>query len=265
MGRLDGKVAIVTGAASGIGTGIVARFVGEGARVLGVDRSQRRLDATRDALGLSEDRVGFYRADVATDHEVEAFVAEALQRFGRLDILVANAGVGGWPSPLAGLDPLQFMETVRINLLGPALLMKHGSPVLAAQGSGSIIVTASLAGQRANSGPIDYSASKAGAISLVQNAAQALGRKGVRVNALCPAGTETPMTRMSFEMLVAAAGSNPLAEINPMRRVGTVEDMVGAALFLASEDARYVNGQFLNVCGGLSAAHPAPAIIVDNL
>jgi NAD(P)-dependent dehydrogenase (short-subunit alcohol dehydrogenase family) len=155
MGRLEGKVAIITGAASGIGAAMVGLFAAEGARVLGVDRSQRRLDITRDALGLDEDRVAFFRADVASEPEIEAFVSDALQRFGRLDILAANAGVGGWPSPIAGLDPIQFMETLRINLLGPALLMKHGSPALTAQKSGSIIVTASIAGQRANSGPVD--------------------------------------------------------------------------------------------------------------
>ncbi|MFN7619301.1 MAG: SDR family NAD(P)-dependent oxidoreductase [bacterium] len=265
IGRLEGKVALITGAAGGIGLAMARRFVAEGAQVFGVDRSQRRLDAALDGFGPGSDRVVFHRADVAEEASVEAFVAAAAERFGGLDVLVANAGVGGWMVPVQGTDVANFMETIRINLVGPMLLIKHGAPRLIARRSGAIIVTASIAGQRANSGPIDYSASKAGVISLVQNTAQSLGRKGVRVNALCPAGTATPMTKPSFDFLEAAVGSNPLAEINPMRRIGAAEDMADAALFLASDESRYINGQALNVCGGLSAAFPAPAIITDSL
>ena len=263
-GRLEGKVALITGVAGGIGLAMAHRFVAEGARVFGVDRSQRRLDAARDGFDAAGS-VAFHRADVAEEASVEAFVAAAAERFGGLDVLVANAGVGGWMVPIQGTEVTDFMETIRINLVGPMLLIKHGAPRLVAQGAGAIIVTASIAGQRANSGPIDYSASKAGVISLVQNTAQSLGRKGVRVNALCPAGTATPMTKPSFDFLEAAAGSNPLADINPMRRIGAAEDMADAALFLASDESRYVNGQALNVCGGLSAAFPAPPIITDHL
>lgn len=263
-GRLEGKVALITGVAGGIGLAMAHRFVAEGARVFGVDRSQRRLDAALDGFDAAGS-VAFHRADVAEEASVEAFVAAAAERFGGLDVLVANAGVGGWMVPIQGTEVDNFMETIRINLVGPMLLIKHGAPRLVAQGAGAIIVTASIAGQRANSGPIDYSASKAGVISLVQNTAQSLGRKGVRVNALCPAGTATPMTKPSFDFLEAAAGSNPLADINPMRRIGAAEDMADAALFLASDESRYVNGQALNVCGGLSAAFPAPPIITDHL
>ena len=193
-GRLDGKVALITGVAGGIGLAMARRFVAEGARVFGVDRSQRRLDAALEGFDHASGHIAFHRADVADEASVEAFVAAAAERFGGLDILVANAGVGGWMVPIQATEVANFMETIRINLLGPMLLIKHGAPRLTAKRSGAIIVTASITGQRANSGPIDYSASKAGVISLVQNTAQSLGRKGVRVNALCPAGTATPMT-----------------------------------------------------------------------
>lgn len=256
MRQLEGKVAIITGAGSGIGRAAMALFLAEGAKVVGSDRSARRMQETAGLVSEHEFDFVAVSGDAAEESHVAELVALAVSRFGRLDIPWANAGVGGTAVPIDMMEAAAFMETLRINLLGPMLLIKHAAPHLRKQKSGSVLVTASIAGQRARSGPIDYSASKAGVINLVQNCATSLGQDGVRVNAICPAGAQTGMTARIFDMLSAAHGHNPIATMNPMGRVGSAEDMARTGLFLASDAASYINGQFINVCGGLSASHP---------
>lgn len=252
MGMLDGKVAIVTGAASGIGLATVRLFLAEGARVVGIDRSAKAIEAVGD-LGPS---VSFECADAAEDATVAAIVARTIEHHGRLDIAHANAGIGGTIAMPEQVDIVALQEAFRVNAIGPMLLIKHAAPHLRRQKSGSIIVTASIAGQRGRSAGIDYSASKAAVLSIVQNSALSLGRDNVRVNALCPSGAETGMTERVFGMLTQGFGSNPIADMNPMGRIGTAEDMAKVALFLASDLSAYVNGQAINACGGLSASHP---------
>jgi len=261
MGRLTGEVAIITGAASGIGRAALELFLAEGARVIGADRSQKRIDETVASLTGQSADFALLAADAAEEAAVQGLVNDAIARFGRPDIVFANAGIGGSIGTVDTLELAQFTETLRVNLLGPWLLIKHAAPHLRAQKSGSVIITASIAGLRGRSGPVDYSASKAGVLSLMQSAALSLARDNVRCNAICPGGVQTNMTRRVFEMLEAANGKNPIAAMNPMGRVGSAQDMAELALFLASDAAGYINGQAINVDGGLSASHPwAPEV-----
>lgn len=260
-GVLSNKVAVITGVGGGIGLESMRLFLEQGAQVVGADRSQRRLDEAAAQLAAHAGCFELVCCDAAEESAVAGLVAQARERFGGLHIAFANAGIGGYIEGPEAIDLAHFSETLRINLLGPVMLIKHAAPVLRTQKAGSILVTASIAGLRGRSAGIDYSASKAAVISVVQNSALSLGRDGVRVNAICPAGSETPMTRRVFEALTSTFGENPVAKINPMGRVGQPQDMANLALFLASDAAAYINGQAINVCGGLSASHPCPTEI----
>jgi NAD(P)-dependent dehydrogenase (short-subunit alcohol dehydrogenase family) len=148
------------------------------------------------------------------------------------------------------------MEVLRVNLIGPFLAVKHASVPMIAQGHGSIVCTASVAGLRANAGGHPYSASKAGVISLVQTTANSLTGTGVRINAICPGLIETGMTRPTFDYARSRGTSDRIGQLNPMLRHGVPSEIAHMALFLASDDASYVNGQAIAVDGGLSSTHP---------
>lgn len=235
-GRLKGKVAIVTGAASGIGKASVALFRQEGATVVGADLAG---------------------ADVACDAGDEAAVRDLVERVvadhGRLDVVFANAGVSGGMATLAVQSESDWAEILRINLIGCALAIKYAAPRMTA---GSIICTASVAGLRSGAGGAAYSASKAGVINLVQNACQQLGGSGIRVNAICPGLIETGMTQTMYDAARERGQGHRIGELNPLRRGGEPVEIARVALFLASDDSSYVNGHALVVDGGLSSSHP---------
>ena len=256
MGRLEGKVALVTGAASGIGRASAKLFASEGAKVVLVDRAASVEDtakAIKDAGGEAVAIVG----DAGSEADVAKAVDTAVSRFGGLDVCYANAGVGATSmAPPLEQTGEQWLELLRINLVGPFLAIKHASKVMRAKGKGSIICTASVAGLRSGAGGPAYSASKAGVINLVQTSAQLLAGTGVRVNAICPGLIETGMTRGVFERARARGTEDRIGQLNPLRRAGQPEEIAGAALFLASDDASYVNGQAIVVDGGLSSSHP---------
>jgi NAD(P)-dependent dehydrogenase (short-subunit alcohol dehydrogenase family) len=240
MARLAGKVAIVTGAASGIGKATVELFRREGATVVGTDVSE----------GAD------IRADAGDEDEVRRFVEQAAGEHGGLDIFFANAGISGGFASIAEQTESDWAEILRVNLIGPFLAVKYAAPVMDRGGGGSIICTASVAGLRAGAGGAAYSASKAGVINLVQSAAQQLAGSGIRVNAICPGLIETGMTRPIYDMARAAGQEQRLGELNPLRRGGEPEEIAQAALFLASDESSYVNGTALVVDGGLSSSHP---------
>jgi NAD(P)-dependent dehydrogenase (short-subunit alcohol dehydrogenase family) len=244
--RLEGKVAIVTGAASGIGKATAALFAQEGARVLAADLNEPE---SRDGI------VGI-ACDAGKDEDVAHLVRSAAARFGGLDIVFANAGISGGLTSLLDQTEQEWAEILRVNLIGPAMAVRHAAPLIKERGGGSIICTASVAGLRSGAGGAAYSASKAGVISLVKTAAQQLTGSNVRVNAICPGLIETGMTEFVYERARAKGQEERLGHLNPLKRGGAPIEIANAALFLASDESSYVNGHALVVDGGLSSSHP---------
>jgi NAD(P)-dependent dehydrogenase (short-subunit alcohol dehydrogenase family) len=239
--RLTGKIAIVTGAASGIGKATVELFRREGAIVVGAD------------VTGSDDVV---QADAGSDADVRRLIDDVVGEHGGLDIMFANAGISGGLASISEQSAEDWTEILRVNLIGPFLAIKHAAPVMRRRGGGSIVCTASVAGLRAGAGGAAYSASKAGVISLVQSAAQQLAGSGIRINAICPGLIETGMTKPIYELARETGQAARIGDLNPLKRGGEPAEIAHAALFLASEESSYVNGQALVVDGGLSSSHP---------
>jgi NAD(P)-dependent dehydrogenase (short-subunit alcohol dehydrogenase family) len=255
MRRLAGKVALVTGAASGIGRASVGLFASEGAAVLAFDRDEARFSETIETASGGA-RVVAWVGDAGSEADVAGAIAEAERAFGGLDVIYANAGISGGLMPLLEQPVTLWEEILRVNLIGPFLAIKHGVPALTRRGGGAIVCTASVAGMRANAAGAPYSASKAGVISLVQTAANALAGTNIRVNAVCPGLIETGMTQGMFTAARARGTEDKIGQLNPTGRAGDPREVAEAALFLASDAASYVNGQALAVDGGLSSTHP---------
>jgi NAD(P)-dependent dehydrogenase (short-subunit alcohol dehydrogenase family) len=240
MARLAGKVAIVTGAASGIGKAAVELFRSEGATVVGADVSE----------GAD------VQADAGAEADVQRLVDQVAREHGGLDIFFANAGISGGWATISQQTAEDWAEILRINLIGPFLAIKYAAPVIAERGGGSIVCSASVAGLRSGAGGAAYSASKAGVINLVQTAAQQLYGTGIRVNAICPGLIETGMTKPMYDIARERGHENRIGELNPLKRGGEPDEIAQAALFLASDESSYVNGTALVVDGGLSSSHP---------
>jgi NAD(P)-dependent dehydrogenase (short-subunit alcohol dehydrogenase family) len=249
--RLAGKVAIVTGAGSGIGRASAIRFAAEGARVICVD-----LKGQNETAAKIGDAAVDVEADAGVEENVQGLVRGAVERFGKLDIFFANAGVSGGLASIFEQTPEDWQEILRINLIGPFLAIKHAAPAMRENGRGSIICTASVAGIRAGAGGPAYSASKAGVINLVTVAATQLAGANIRVNAICPGLIETGMTRSVYEWARAKNKEDQIGRLNPLKRGGVPHEIASAALFLASDESSYVNGHALVVDGGLSISHP---------
>ena len=256
MSVLAGRHAIITGAGSGIGRASALLFAAEGAAVLAVDRDEQAVQETRAQIAAAGGRAEAMAADVGEEAQAAAYVQRAVDAFGSLDIVHANAGVSGGMTPLLEATAELWAEVLRVNLIGAFLAIRHAAPHMVAQGRGAIVCTASVAGLRANAAGAAYSASKAGVISLVQTAAASLAGTGVRVNAVCPGLIETGMTRPLFDAARARGSEGRIGQLNPLQRHGIPQEIAAAALFLASDAASYVNGQALAVDGGLSAMLP---------
>jgi NAD(P)-dependent dehydrogenase (short-subunit alcohol dehydrogenase family) len=255
-GRLAGKRAIVTGAASGIGRASALRFAEEGAAVLVADVAADGLAETREAVEKAGGRVLARVVDASDEAAVAGLVEACIAELGGLEVAYANAGITGANVPLLEATVDDWRRVLDVNLIGPFLVVKHAAPPMREAGGGSIVCTASVAGLRSGAGASAYSASKAGVVSLVQTAANQLAGTGVRVNAICPGLIETGMTRPIFDLARAAGKGHKIGQLNPLRRAGEPVEIANVALFLASDESSYVNGQAFAVDGGLSSSHP---------
>jgi NAD(P)-dependent dehydrogenase (short-subunit alcohol dehydrogenase family) len=255
MNRLEGKVAVVTGGASGIGEGTVRLFAEEGARVVISDVQDARGQKLAEELGPA---TSFYHTDVTQEEEVRAAVAHAVQKFGRLDVMFNNAGFGGVSGPIEDTDMAAYDNTVAVLLRGVVLGMKHAARVMKPQGSGCIISTSSVAGVGIGFGPHVYSAAKAAVIQLTKSVANELGESGIRVNCICPGGIATPIFGKGMGLspeqadLTVELMKVRLAQGQPIKRSGLPADIAEAALWLASDAASFVNGHALVVDGGIT-------------
>jgi len=255
MTDLAGKVALITGAGSGIGRAASLLFTKEGAKLIAVDRTEgvkETVEQVRKAGGTAE----AVMADAGSEKDVIAFIDKAVSSYGRLDAIWANAGVSGGLVPLAEQTVEHWQEVLRVNLIGPFLAIKYSMPHMIKQKSGSIVCTASVAGLKAGASGHPYGASKAGVISLVQTTAYSLSGTGVRINAVCPGLIETGMTRPVFDRAKERGTQDKIGQLNPLKRAGQPHELAAMGLFLASDDASYVNGQAIPVDGGLTASMP---------
>lgn len=254
-GRLDGKVAVVTGGASGMGRATVLRFLEEGAKVIVGDLNETNNKDLMDELTRTgcADRAECMRVDVSSEDDVERMLRFAPERFGRLDVVFNNAGLGGAFGPITETSVEDWDFTFHVLVRGVFLGIKHAARILIEQGEGgSIINTASVAGLCGGNGPQAYSAAKSAVVNLSQSTAVELGEYRIRVNAICPGAILTPLFHQGDPETATEVG----ATLQPWPEVGRGEDIAGAALFLASEDAHFVTGHALSVDGGIMAAGP---------
>jgi len=268
---LEGKVAVITGGTSGIGARTAETFVAEGAKVVIAGRRKERGERLAQKLGPAG---SFIRTDVSQEADVKAMIDHAVARFGRLDCLINNAGRGSQFASIAEVDLEQFDAVIAVHLRAVLAGMKYASRVMAVQGSGSIINIASVNGIRAGLGGHYYSAAKAASIHLTRCAAVELGEKGIRVNSISPGmiatgafgkyGGMQPDEADDHPEIAEAAIASVLPRWQPLHRVGHVDDIAQAAVFLASDASRFITGHNLVVDGGISAGWPIGAVRPDR-
>jgi NAD(P)-dependent dehydrogenase (short-subunit alcohol dehydrogenase family) len=248
MGRLDNKVAVITGAASGIGRAAAIRFAAEGAAVVVADLNIDGGEATVRECREHGGRAVFQKTDVSAEADIKSMIARAVAEFGRLDITFNNAGFVGALGPLEDISAENWDRTHAVLLRGVFLGIKYSIVEMRKAGGGSIISTASIAGMRGGRGPTVYSAAKAGVINLTHCAAVELGKDRIRVNCICPGGIVTPITgdRVSDR-------EQALEQSQPIRRAGQPDDIAAMALFLASDESEWVTGAAMLVDGGFMA------------
>ncbi|KAL8743831.1 MAG: hypothetical protein Q9190_003856 [Brigantiaea leucoxantha] len=268
--RLRGKVAIITGANSplGIGRATAHQYVQNGVRALYIcDAISTHLPAIADELrslspASTATEIRWQKIDAADENDVKRLIEDAVTRYGRLDIFFANAGIVGTNVGFADISNDAFMEVLRVNVLSVFLAFKYASKAMLLTSAakptpqGSLLATASVAGLRSNAGGTEYSASKAAVVSLVQTTCYQLAGTNIRCNAICPGLIETGMTSMMYEAARKRGTEAKIGQLNPMQRGAVADEVARVALFLASEEASYVNGQAWAVDGGLSAGHP---------
>ena len=256
MGRLSGKVAVVTGGASGIGRSTVELFVREGAAVVIGDLQDDKGERLVEELGA---KAAYRRTDVGEEPDVEALVAHAVSRFGRLDCMFNNAGLAGVSGSITDIAADDFDATMRVLLRGVFLGIKHAARVMREQRSGSIISTASVAGIDTSFGPHVYDTAKAAVIHLTKSVAKELGDSNIRVNCICPGFIATPIFAKSHGLASQVADQTVepvkewLAQVQPIPRAGVPEDIAHAALWLAGDESTFVSGHALVVDGALLA------------
>jgi len=254
-GRLEGKVALITGGVSGIGLGTVELFAQEGACVVAADLQDEKGAMLEKRF---DGRIRYAHCDVTSEADIAAAVKMAADQFGGLDILFNNAGHGGAPGNVSEVDVEAWDKTFALLVRGPAVGMKHALPLMQARGGGSIINTASIAGLQAGFGPLAYSAAKCAVIHMSRCAAAELSPQKIRVNAICPGLIATSIFGASMGLprevadQMAARFEEAGSKVQPIPKAGVPEDIARAALYLASDDSLFVTGTHIVVDGGLT-------------
>ena len=249
MGEMDGKVAVVTGGASGIGEATVRLFIEEGAKVVIADMQQERGEALANELG---NVATFVKVEVRQEEQVKSAIDTAIEDWGRLDCIFNNAGFGGVLGPIEDIPVEEFDMSFDVLVRGVFLGMKHAIPIMKKQGSGSIINTGSIAAVTAGRGPLIYSVCKAAVVQLSKVTAMSLGENSIRVNAICPGYIATPLStntvgRPDEKIEERIQG---MEYQQPIPRVGRPEDIANMALYLASDRSSFITGQAIVVDGG---------------
>jgi NAD(P)-dependent dehydrogenase (short-subunit alcohol dehydrogenase family) len=253
MGKLDQKVAIITGGASGIGEGTVRLFAAEGANVIIADVQDERGIALANEVGAA-----YQHTDVSSERDVQGLIDRAAETFGRLDVIFNNAGIPGTLGSILDLETSEFDSLTAVMLRGAFLGTKYAARVMKSQGSGSIINTSSVAGLEAGHAGHIYTACKHGIVGLTRSTAMELGESGIRVNAICPGGIATPIFGKGMGLDSESADytvdfmKNVLANAQPIKRAGVPQDIAHAALWLASDESTFVNATTLVVDGGMT-------------
>lgn len=251
MGKLDGKVAVITGGSGGIGAAAARLFAAEGGKVMLVDLDGDRLAGLARAIGDSAD---FTVADVTDAAQVKRFVERTVERFGGLDVALLNAGIEGRVAPLLEQSDEDFDRVMAVNVRGVWLGLKHCIPAIGRRGGGSIVITASTASIRAVPGISPYICSKHAVLGLMRSGAMEGAALKVRVNTVNPSPIETPMiTRLEDAYNPDRGNRQPMAENTPLKRYGQPEEVARLMLFLASEDSSFCTGGVYMVDGGVSA------------
>lgn len=252
-GRLEGRVAIITGGSGGIGVAAARKFVAEGARVMLVDLDEEALTAAASGLG---DAASCTVADVTDAAATEALVAATEAKFGGVDILLANAGIEGEVKPIVEQDVDRFDAVLAVNVRGVFLGLKYAMPAMQRRGGGAVVITSSTAGVGATPGLAPYISSKHAVIGLMRTAALEGAAHGIRVNTVNPAPVETRMMRSLEDGFFPGDGQaahDRIARNIPLGRYGQPEDVANVMCFLASDEARFVTGAVYMVDGGISA------------
>jgi NAD(P)-dependent dehydrogenase (short-subunit alcohol dehydrogenase family) len=249
--QFSGKVVLVTGGASGLGRGSAIALAKEGAKVVVADVAASEAEATAQAITAAGGQAIFVKADVTQSSEVDAMIQTTIEAFGRLDFALNNAGIDGVRARTADYPEEVWHQVLNVNLTGVFLCMKSELAVMVKQGSGVIVNMSSVAGVTGFPGHAAYTASKHGVIGLTKTAAIDYAKVGIRINAICPAYTRTPM-------LDRMLGQNPALEAKlisrvPLRRLGTTAEIAQAAIYLFSDAAAFITGHSLVMDGGIMA------------
>jgi len=253
MGRLDGKVAIITGAASGIGRGSALCLAKEGAAVVAADLNSQGGEQVIAEIAAGGGRAVFQHTDVTNEADVQALVGRAIQEYGRLDVMFNNAGLAGASGPIEAVSADDWDKTMAVLLRAVFLGIKHAVPPMRKAGGGSIISTSSVASYLPAPNVAAYSAAKGGVISLTRAAALELGHDRIRVNCICPGAINTPILGDDPVRLAQA-----LDNLQPIPRVGRPEDIASMVLYLASDESQWITGTAMIVDGGLTVGQNFP-------